>query len=94
MKLISLFTASFIPALFLILASYAECNELLVVIFFAISIGGHGFNSAGAAINLFDLGPNYVAPLNAIINSIATVIGINVLHLFSCLCLFYSLHPF
>lgn len=46
------------------------------MIFLTISISGHGFNSAGAAINLFDLGPNYVAPLNGIINSLATIVGI------------------
>lgn len=57
-------------------ASNAGCDELLAVIFFTISISAHGFNSAGAAINLFDLSPNYTAPLNAVINSLATIVGI------------------
>lgn len=70
-------SASIVPATFLICASYAGCNELLAVIFLTISISGHGFNSAGAAINLFDLGPNYAAPLNGVINSLATVVGIS-----------------
>lgn len=64
------------PATFLISASYAGCDEILAVTFLTISISGHGFNSAGAAINLFDLSPNYVAPLNGVINSLATVVGI------------------
>lgn len=64
------------PATFLISASYAGCDEILAVIFLTISISGHGFNSAGAAINLFDLSPNYVAPLNGVINSLATIVGI------------------
>lgn len=71
------FTASTVPATFLILASYAGCDELLAVTYLSISIAGHGFNAAGAAINLFDLSPNYVAPLNGIINSIATIVGIS-----------------
>lgn len=58
-------------------ASYAGCDEILAVIFFTISISAHGFNSAGAAINLFDLSPNYAAPLNAVINSLATIVGIS-----------------
>ncbi|XP_031629149.1 sialin-like [Contarinia nasturtii] len=67
---------SIIPATFLMSASYAGCNELLAVIFFTISISAHGFNSVGAAINLYDLAPNYVAPLNAVINSLATFVGL------------------
>lgn len=60
----------------MIAASYAGCDELSAVIFLTISISAHGFNSAGAAINLFDLSPNYVAPLNAVINSLASIVGI------------------
>lgn len=59
------------------LASYAGCDEILAVILLTISVSAHGFNSAGAAINLFDLSPNYVAPMNAVINSLATVVGIS-----------------
>lgn len=59
------------------LASYAGCDEILAVISLTISVSAHGFNSAGAAINLFDLSPNYVAPMNAVINSLATVVGIS-----------------
>lgn len=39
-------------------------------------MAGHGFHSAGAAINLFDLSPNYAPTLNAVINNVATVVGI------------------
>lgn len=70
-------SAAIVPATFLIAASYAGCDEILSVIFFTISIGGHGFNSAGAAINLFDLAPNYVSPINGIINSVANIVGIS-----------------
>ncbi|XP_055326920.1 sialin-like [Sitodiplosis mosellana] len=68
---------SVVPATFLMFASYAGCHEILAVILLSVSIAAHGFNSAGAAINLFDLSPNYVAPLNAVINSLATVVGMS-----------------
>lgn len=58
-------------------ASYAGCNELLAIIFLTISLSGHGFNSVGAAINLFDLTPNYAAPLDAVINTFGTIVGIS-----------------
>lgn len=32
--------------------------------------------AVGAAINLFDLAPNYAAPLDAVINSLATFVGL------------------
>lgn len=56
-------------------ASYAGCDEILSVSFLTVSIAAHGLNSAGAVINLFDLGPNYVAPVNAIINTFGTIVG-------------------
>lgn len=59
------------------MASYAGCNELLAVAYLSISIAGHGFNAAGAAINLFDLSPNYAAPLNAVINSLSSIVGMS-----------------
>lgn len=67
---------SIVPATFLMSASYAGCDELGAVVLLTISVSAHGFNSAGAAINLFDLSPNYVAPLNAVINSLASIVGI------------------
>lgn len=72
------FSASIIPGLFLLFASYAGCNELLAVTFFIIAISGHGFNSAGAAINLYDLTPNYAPQLDAIINTAATIFGLSI----------------
>lgn len=56
-------------------ASYAGCNELLVVVFFMLSIGLTGFNAAGTLLNIFDLAPNYIGPLTGVINSISTVAG-------------------
>lgn len=73
----NMFVASIIPATFLMSASYAGCDEILAVVLLSVSISAHGFNSAGAAINLFDLSPNYAAPLNAVINIFGTIVGMS-----------------
>lgn len=69
------FAASLVPAIFLIAASYAGCDEVFVVTFFTLSIAAQGFNLAGTILNLFDLAPNYVGPLAGIVNSFATIAG-------------------
>lgn len=69
------FSASVFPAIFLIAASYAGCNEILVVIFFMLSIGFTGFNSAGTILNMLDLAPNYIGPLTGVVNFVSTIAG-------------------
>lgn len=76
MHLYVLFSASLIPAVFLIAASYAGCNEILSVTFLTIAVGCHGFNAAGTILNLFDLAPNYVGALCGIGNTVTTTLGI------------------
>lgn len=51
-------------------ASYSGCDETLAVVFLTIAVGGHGFNSVGTTLNLYDLGPNYVASLTGVVNSV------------------------
>lgn len=65
--------ASIISSIFAISASYAGCDELLVVTLLTISIAAQGFNTAGTVLNLFDLGPNYVGPLNSIVNTVSSI---------------------
>lgn len=50
------FSASVVPAIFVIAASYAGCDELLVVILLSISTAGQGFDTAGTVCTAFDLG--------------------------------------
>lgn len=50
------FSASIVPAIFVIAASYAGCDELLVVILLSISTAGQGFDTAGTVCTAFDLG--------------------------------------
>lgn len=66
-------SASIISSIFAISASYAGCDELLVVTLLTISIAAQGFNTAGTVLNLFDLGPNYIGPLNSIVNSVSSI---------------------
>lgn len=68
-------SASLVPAVFLIAASYAGCNEILAVTFLTISVGCHGFNAAGTVLNLFDLGPNYIGAMCGIVSTMTTVAG-------------------
>lgn len=58
--------ASIIPAIFVVAASYAGCEELLVVILLSIATAGQGFDTAGTVCTSFDLAPNYIGPINAI----------------------------
>lgn len=65
-----------LPAIFLILASYAGCNKYLVIGYFMLSIGSMGFNAAGTVLNCFDLSPNYAGTLAGLTNSIGSLTGI------------------
>lgn len=69
-------TASVLPAAFIIAASYAACHHLLVVIFFTLSIGLHGFLSAGVSVNPIDLSPNYAGTIMSIGNGAGALTGI------------------
>lgn len=68
--------ASVIPAFFILAASYAGCNELLVVTLFMVSIGAQGLMTVGHILNPVDLSPVFASTLNGITNSISTLTGI------------------
>lgn len=67
-------TASAFMGVFIINASYAECDKLLVVAFFTISIAFQGV--PGVAINTLDLSPNYAGILMGIGGAITSITGI------------------
>lgn len=69
-------TASVLPATFIISASYAECDHLLVVVLFIISIGMHAFLTSGLSINPMDLSPNYAGTLMSLANGAGSLTGI------------------
>lgn len=70
----SSFAASIFTGVFIIAASYAECDRLYVVAFFTISIAFQGV--PGVAINSLDLSPNYAGILMGVGTAIASVTGI------------------
>ena len=68
--------ASVGPAIFIVAASYAGCNRLLVVFLFTIAMGIMGTFYPGMKVNPIDLSPNYAATLMAITNGIGAITGI------------------
>lgn len=58
-----------IPGMFLVAASYAECDEMQVVIYLMFAYCMYGLNLVGTDVNLLDLAPNFVAPLTGLVNS-------------------------
>ncbi|KAG4078473.1 hypothetical protein HA402_009185 [Bradysia odoriphaga] len=64
------------PAIFIIAASYAECNRMVVVVMFIFSMGFMGTFYPGMKVNPLDLSPNYAGTLMAITNGIGAITGI------------------
>lgn len=67
---------AFGPALFALLASYAGCDELEVVIHLCLCLGSMGIYYAGVRLTPNDLSPNYAATLMAITNGVGAITGI------------------
>lgn len=70
------FPASIFPAIFILAATYAECNHLLVVIFFTLSIGLNAFMPSGLLANPIDLSPTYAGTIMSIGNAAGALCGI------------------
>ncbi|KPU74301.1 uncharacterized protein Dana_GF27078 [Drosophila ananassae] len=68
--------AAFGPAIFMVAASYAGCDRLLVVILFTISMGLMGTYYAGMKLTPLDMSPNYAGTLMAITNGIGAITGV------------------
>lgn len=68
--------ASMFPGMFLVAASYAECDEILVMICFMFAVGFYGFNIAGSDPNVLDLAPNYVGPITGLVTSVSILSSI------------------
>lgn len=70
------FSASIFAAVFFIAASYAGCDQTLVVLFFTLSVGSQALTIPGTYVNPLDLSPNYVGPLTALVNGAGSITGI------------------
>ena len=64
------------PGIFLVIASYANCDKLLVVVMFVCGMSLMGCSYPSLMINPLDLSPNYAGTLMAFGNSIASLCGV------------------
>lgn len=68
--------AGFGPAIFIVAASYFECNSTGVIAMFCLGMGFMGTYFAGLKVNCVDLAPNYAGVIMAIANGMGGVMGI------------------
>ncbi|ALC39778.1 dmGlut, partial [Drosophila busckii] len=68
--------AAFGPAIFMVGASYADCDRVLVVVLFTICMGLMGAYYAGMKLSPLDMSPNYAGTLMAITNGIGAITGV------------------
>lgn len=64
------------PVVFIILASYAGCDKVLVVFWFILALGFMGNYYCSLKIHSLDLSPNYAGSLSAITNGAGSIMGI------------------
>lgn len=67
--------ASILAAVFFIAASYAGCDQTLVVLFFTLSVTSQALTIPGTYVNPLDLSPNYIGPLTALVNGVGSTTG-------------------
>lgn len=70
------FSAAVVPAIMIVLASYAGCNRALVVTWFTLAMGFMGTFYPGMKVNPLDLSPNYAGSLMAVTNGIGALTGV------------------
>ena len=63
------------PAVFIVGASYAECDRYTTIAMFALSMGCMGAYYSGIKMNVIDLSPNYAAELFGLANAIGSIPG-------------------
>lgn len=64
------------PGAFIMAASYAECDRMLVVVMFTVGMGFMGMFYSGIKVNTLDLAPNYSGVIMALTNGVGGVSGI------------------
>lgn len=69
-------SAAVFPAIFIVLASFAGCNKMLVVVYFTLAMGFMGTFYPGMKVNPLDLSPNYAGSLMAVTNGIGALTGV------------------
>lgn len=64
------------PAIFIVAASYAGCDKILVVALFTLAMGFMGTFYPGMKVNPLDLSPNYAGSIMAVTNGVGAITGI------------------
>nr|XP_031845946.1 putative inorganic phosphate cotransporter isoform X2 [Nomia melanderi] len=77
--------ASLGPGVFIIAASYAECDRTVVVVMFTLGTTLMGTFYPGMKVNALDLSPNYSGTLMALVNGIGAFTGILTPHIVALL---------
>lgn len=75
-RLLRSFIASIVAAVFIVAASYAGCDRLLLLTFFILAVGGRGFLTSGLYVNPMDISPNYSGAIASVANGIGAIIGV------------------
>lgn len=70
------FLAAIFPALFVVAASYAGCDKLLVVLSFLLAMTFMGNYYPGMRVNVLDLSPNYAGTVISISNGVGSLSGV------------------
>lgn len=71
----TIYTATIGPGTFLLAASYAGCDKIIVVALFSIGMGFMGPFFSGPKANNLDLAPNYTGTIMAMTNGIGAISG-------------------
>lgn len=66
--------AALFPAVFLLVASFAECDRLVFMMMLMLTAGFGGTHFVGVRVNPLDLAPNYAGALLSYINGMATIV--------------------
>lgn len=69
-------SAAIMPGIFILGASYGECDRVVVVVMFAVGMGFMGTFYSGLKVNNLDLAPNYAGVIMAFTNGIGGLSGI------------------
>lgn len=75
-KTILFLTASTVPAIFIIMASYSGCNRAEAVGLFIASMAFMAGFYSSVKINAMDIAPNYAGTASALVNGLAAISGI------------------
>lgn len=68
-------SASLVDAVFLIIASYAGCNALIVGCMFSIAVASQGVQVCNMMINMIDLTPNFTATIAGLLGATSSLGG-------------------